>query len=106
MHATFLEIAPTTLSYSYTRLRPNDFRLKSVEMSLAAVFLAFRNAWWGSAVLDIPGRCSFGASVSVQTLCEPSRSDPSTLLNDDRLNLAAKKIRQLRRDLYANILET
>ena len=106
MHATFLEAAATTLSQSYARLLPNGFRLESVEMSLAAAFQAFQNAWWGNAASDAPERCSFGASAFVQALCEPSRSDPSTRLDDDCLNLGAKEMRQLQRDLQADMLET
>lgn len=105
MHATFLEAAAATISRSYVRLIPNGFREESVEVSLAAAFRALRNAWWESAALDAPERCSSSASAFVHALCEPSRSDPIIRLESDCLDLGAKEMRQLQLDVQTDMLQ-
>ena len=106
MHSTFLEAASTRLSDSYVQLLPNSLKQESVEVSTVAPLRALQNAWWGNSASDAPERCSFSASAFVQALCDQSRSGSNNGLESECLNLGAKDMRQLRRDLQTDLLET
>lgn len=106
MHVTFLDSAAKALQKSCAHLLPNGFRMESVEVTLAAAFQAFRNAWWDNAASDAPERCSLAASAFVQILCDPSTGDPGTRLEGDCLHLGGKEMRDLRSDLQKNLLRS
>lgn len=104
MHATFLETVTSTLSKTFVRTLQNDRKSDVFGISLATAFQSLRNAWWDNAGLDAADRCSFGASAFVQTLCEPSKSDPGIRSDFDCFDLNSKEMRQLKNGLQADML--